>query len=538
MWWQESAIIPLWGFGLCGPEFADVDGDVAHDLEGYFYSLYNYRHIRDYGIMPGTYTIYVYMRGYVQQEFEMASVTLSGGKTYISNHMYRGAGINVTVYSMDSQMPPIFRPWIFPGEDITVTVKNKDTDVAMGDVKYWDDTAGAWKTPTQVDGQISVPPIPGWVPGWSKLKFNGSTALEENGPDPNKYAVSLYDPYDEKFNVPGGFLADPSMYRDADFKTVVALETGRYYFDVSTKGYIFKDADKFTVYAQKGYQADGPLKLIVGAHIDATVLFKKEGILDHAAYNITMIIHVFDEDGNEVASETVEVPESTESVNVQIWTLDAYPNYMGDWTIETETYVEYWGEWEDFKEWAWYGRPWWQPMGGLPPGLLMGKGMRVVAGEVRGATLFNHLGPYQQRMDVVVPNVQLGGEASVVYELDLMGYLHGQIAGYTWSNELRTISWAKVTVSGAAGDFTVYSFDGAYNMWAVPGDYELTIEEWPGGVGHKTASVSVKIPDGGQAAMNFVNLERSNIAIPEFPVALLPTLAALGTSLYLLRRRR
>lgn len=525
---QDSAWIPLWGFGLVAPDFVDVDGD--GDWELYLYSLYNYRHIRDYGMMPGTYKIYVYMRGYVQQEFEMASITLSGSPTYISNHMYRGAGINVTVYSMDSEMPPIFRDWIFPGEDITITVKNKDTNVSKGDVKYWDNTAGEWKTPTQVEGQISVPPIPGWVPGWSKLKFNGSTALEENGPDPNKYAVSLYDPYDEKYNVPGGFLADPSMYRDADFNTTVALESGRYYFAVSTKGYVFKDADKFTVYAQKGYQADGPLKLVIGAHLDVTVLFKKEGVFYHVPWNITMTIHVFNKDGTEVASETVEVPESTESQGVTIWGLDAYPNYDGEWTIETETYVKYWGEYMEIGPSAFYQ--------GLPPGLLMGKGMRVVAGEVRGATPFNHLGPYQQRLEVTVPNVQLGGEASVQYELDLMGYLYGQIAGYTWSNELRTISWADVAVSGAAGDFTVYSFDGAYEMFMVPGDYKLTIEEWPGGVGHKTASTTVTVPDGGAVGQNFLNLERSNIAIPEFPVALLPTLAALGASLYLLKRRK
>jgi hypothetical protein len=78
----SSIMIPLWGFGWSGFE------SPGNDMWSYF--LYKYRHIRDYGMMPGTYTVYVYMRGYVQQEFEMASITLSGDKTHISNHMYRG----------------------------------------------------------------------------------------------------------------------------------------------------------------------------------------------------------------------------------------------------------------------------------------------------------------------------------------------------------------------------------------------------------------------------------------------------------------
>ena len=102
--------------------------------------LYRYRHIRDYGIMPGTYTIRVYMRGYVQQEFEMVSISLSQSPAQISNHMYRGAGINMTLYSIDWEHPRVDRPWTFPGDDIRVHVYNEAGE-DMGLVRLWD---GRW----------------------------------------------------------------------------------------------------------------------------------------------------------------------------------------------------------------------------------------------------------------------------------------------------------------------------------------------------------------------------------------------------------
>ena len=102
--------------------------------------LYRYRHIRDYGMMPGTYTIRVYMRGYVQQEFEMATISLSQSPAMISNHMYRGAGINVTLYSIDWEHPRVDK-WtldIPPTEQVPIKVKVFDADGNfMGNVRYF-----------------------------------------------------------------------------------------------------------------------------------------------------------------------------------------------------------------------------------------------------------------------------------------------------------------------------------------------------------------------------------------------------------------
>jgi hypothetical protein len=500
-------------------------------------------------MMPGTYTVYVYMRGYVQQEFELGSITLSGAQTSISNHMYRGGGINITYYSLDSQMPPIFRPWL-DNNEIKGKVYNSDTDAYMGELRVW--TGSKWIWPRENSEYVTVP-YPGW-PYRHKLKFNGSVEIDRKGPVDVKNQCDLYDPYDERYDILAGFLFKPGTYRDSDFNTLLGLETGDYYFKVSLSGYVWKygGADgKWRVYVQKGHQADTAIKLIQGGYIQGTILFKKENIFDHAAWNLTLFVRVYDSEGVNVKTSRYRIPYCTEMFEFTISGLDGYPNYLDDYTVVVYNYVEYWGSYWNpwtgapniqFGRDAWYG---WgsnvpESRVGLPSGLLMGRDCTIVAGDLVCDAPYNHLGPYSQNVEVIAPNMQLGGgESSVVFELDLMGYLYGQLAAYTWSNELRTISWANVMLSGAAGDFEVHSFDGYYEMFAPPGsDYTLTVEEWPGDVGHMSQTTAVTVPDGGAVGQNFVNLERSDIAIPEFPVALLPTLAALGTSIYLLRRKK
>ena len=44
---------------------------------------------------------------------EFVSVTLSGNPTSVSDHVYRGAGFNVTVYSIDWERPRVSRNWVW-----------------------------------------------------------------------------------------------------------------------------------------------------------------------------------------------------------------------------------------------------------------------------------------------------------------------------------------------------------------------------------------------------------------------------------------
>ncbi|MEM3072540.1 MAG: hypothetical protein QW172_03700, partial [Candidatus Bathyarchaeia archaeon] len=78
------------------------------------------------------------------------------------------------------------------------------------------------------------------------------------------------------------------------------------------------------------------------------------------------------------------------------------------------------------------------------------------------------------------------------------------------------ISWASVMVSGEAGELTVYSFDGKYELYAPPGDYKMVVEVWPNEAGYHSQTISVTAPEGGIVSYNFLNMKCSGIAIPEY----------------------
>ncbi|WP_455367875.1 hypothetical protein, partial [[Eubacterium] cellulosolvens] len=94
------------------------------------------------------------------------------------------------------------------------------------------------------------------------------------------------------------------------------------------------------------------------------------------------------------------------------------------------------------------------------------------------------------------------------------------------------------SVSGAAGEFTSYSFDGQYEFFVPRGDYDMTIVVYDGDMGFTSQTVSITAPDGGATTYNFLNMERSNIPVPEFPVSLVVAFAAVAASLYVFRKAR
>ena len=68
----------------------------------------------NYGIPSGTYSPHVYVLGYIEQgTAEQVSVTLSGNPTSISDHLFRGTGLNLTVYSIDWERPRVSRNWVW-----------------------------------------------------------------------------------------------------------------------------------------------------------------------------------------------------------------------------------------------------------------------------------------------------------------------------------------------------------------------------------------------------------------------------------------
>jgi len=615
--------ITLNGFGMTGPVYV---GDTPSQLSGGYvqgvppgmkFSLYRYRHMRDYGIMPGTYTIRVYMRGYIQQDFEAATISLSSSPAIISNHMSRGAGINVTLYSIDWQNPQVEKPWIFggnPGDDVRVYIYNKDTTANMGYIRYYDRTTNAWAPVTQRLGSTTIPDM-NWGPDRTKLKYNGSWTLERYGPDAegflkgdywtsvalsvgtgNSFVAGLDGTLGKTDAQTGiwlefgwdsyGFLANPNSYRTKDLKTRVALDIGTYELKAYTLGYV--QPKPITVYVARGVQTDTKINIAIGVNITVSVIFKKEGIFTALPYDSSVRIRIFDDTGNLVAAWDSSlydrlsfyngiinkggvayggygtgpnaVPPSFEARNWVLqgttklevllagnyyyneinqpsgfvpredrmgllYGIDGWPNYKGNLHAEVDVVnLHYSGK--SFP---------------APPGLLLGESYHMingVEGSYNGIWKRNHLGPWDQKMVVTVSKVQLGAEASVVFELDQRGLVSGQIAAFASSDELRPVSWATITASSANETFTAYSWDGYYDMYLPAGLYKFAVYEWsPYNEGHQTKSTTMTVSTGQTLNGYSFYLERSKIPVPEF-LPIITLVAALGTSMYVLRRTR
>jgi hypothetical protein len=199
-----------------------------------------------------------------------------------------------------------------------------------------------------------------------------------------------------------------------------------------------------------------------------------------------------------------------------------------------------------------------------PPvsGLLMGESYHIIPGTTavsgisltedmalnsggRGHSLAaNHLGPYSQRGTWAIAGTHDSGEASAIFEVDLNGFINGNVLAFTWSNEFRPLSWGSISVTGAglpSSGLTFYTFDGNYGFYLpTPGvsgttTYTFTMNA-PGYAPYSwTTAVSV----GSTASGQNIYLEQSNIPVPEFNGSLaVIAFAALAASLYLLRRRR
>jgi len=195
------------------------------------------------------------------------------------------------------------------------------------------------------------------------------------------------------------------------------------------------------------------------------------------------------------------------------------------------------------------------------PGLLMGESYHIIPGTtatsgisltedmalgpsgVGHSMAANHLGPYSQRGTWAIAGTHNSGEASAIFEVDLNGFINGNVLAFTWSNEFRPLSWGTISVTGAglpSSGLTFYTYDGNYELYLpTPGvsgttTYTFTLNA-PGYAPYSwTTAVSV----GSTASGQNIYLEQSNIPVPEFGSIAVIAFAALAASLYVLRRRR
>jgi len=298
----------------------------------------------NYGIPSGTYTPYTFALGYLPQgPLEQVSVTLSGTVTSISDHMIRGAGFNVTLYSIDWERPTVNRPWEFGipvgiskgnfpnwgafhqrvGAEIDVGIyQNGSLEGYMGDMFGYQNgqlpstittfslfqsaiennvtaTGGGWD-PLNSLGQVFPQDAnssyfgqelkrPGFLGGYSSGRYVFSRQV-------HLWLDSLW------VVSPGGTPTNPfNQYLFPNiYQTIpTAFAPGQYDLRGYTYGYI-QDQD-FSAYAEPTQTADIRLNLVIGVNVTIDILFKKEHVITPTDMNMSGRVRLFDDQGNLVA---------------------------------------------------------------------------------------------------------------------------------------------------------------------------------------------------------------------------------------------
>jgi len=216
-------------------------------------------------------------------------------------------------------------------------------------------------------------------------------------------------------------------------------------------------------------------------------------------------------------------------------------DYTGGWTAEVDFVPLYMNNTAGVGEY-------------YPPvtGLLMGESYHIIPGTtatsgisytedgalsiLKSSMAPNHLGPYSQEGTWQIAGTHNSGEASAIFEVDLNGFISGDVFAMNYLNEWRTTSWYGVTAAAASGtgSWNFYTYDGMYQAFLPPGSYSFTIA----GPGVASQTLALVVSAGESSSAANVYLQQSQVPVPEFSGLAIVAFAALAASVYLLRRRR
>lgn len=611
---KSDTSILLNGLGMAGDPLNISPFDPRASIK---YSLARYRGTYDYGLPTDTYTVRVYMRGYIQalapastfDELDQPlTVSLSVGTCLIapSMHMWRGGSINVTVTSTDWERPAVERNWLWNDTSLNVLVYDISSQNFIDVINFWNANQHQWMTPRQ-DSYSMTLPWSGWLTSYglssSYLMTNGSVLVDRLGPDlPN---VASLDPANSRTtfdflqeNAHEGFLFNFTSYRLPTFRSNLAIYPGTYALNGWTYGYVQDNVvtlgdlgnDRVAV-PWLGHMADINLKLIIGANLTLTILFKTEHLITGTADNMSLRIRVFDDQDRLVAATTLftsdygilqpsanvgyctnvrrilnppsanvgyctdgkttgrivsqALPAGTtlltykdlaglfsydepSSATLRLRSTTLFPSDHGIWGSGPFD-GSYEGSWTVMVDFV----NWYRPTQAYPPA------PALLQGESPYFFPYNHLGPYEQNGFLLVNNAPLSGEASTEFEVDRRAYMQGIILGMNWDDETRTISWTTVEFVGNTGyQYYWYSWDGWFDGYLNPGSYQVTITEWNQTEGHEQTKFTINLSPGEQnSALNFI-LNETQIPIPELATVPLTIITILAASQLLLLKRR
>ena len=327
----------------------------------------------NYGIPSGTYTPMVFALGYVQQNPpDQVSVTLSGTPTSISDHLIRGIGFNVTLYSIDWERPTVNRAWVwgnrvgiskssfpnlasygtnacfgtgcptsfkpFPnapvGAEIDVGIYSNGTlegymsdesSSQNGQLPSTITTLSLFQN--QIENNVTAT-----GGGWDPINSLGQVFPQDS--NSSYFGQELKRPgfvggygsgrfvfnrenrlWTDSLFVPspGGTPLNPfnpPLYPNLYQTIPTAFTPGQYDLRGFTYGYI-QDQD-FSVSAGLTQTADVRINLVIGVNVTLDILFKKEHVITPTDANMSGRVRLFDDSGNLVAewisSEGVYTP--------------------------------------------------------------------------------------------------------------------------------------------------------------------------------------------------------------------------------------
>ncbi len=570
---SNQASILLNGFGMAGPILAP---DPRASIR---YSLARYRGIYDYGLPTDTYTIRVFMRGYIQalppaggfKDLDQPlTVTLSIGTTVAgaSTHMYRGGEINTTVLSVDWERPAVARNWVWNGTSVSALVYDVSSRNFVDVIYFWNSKLNQWMIPQQ-NSKFNKLSWLGWQTtfgsGASQLVTNGSALVDRFGPDIPSFK-SVDQAQDEATTIfleqilHVGFLWSSSSYRTSSFRSALAIYPGVYALNAWTYGYVQDNVaslgdlgNVLVAVSWLGSEANAPIQLIIGVNLTIRMVFKTENLFSGIPFNSSVRIRVFDEGDTLIAAATIfsdagtvfpasnagfladgrkllQRPVPAGTISLQYTDLAGLFDYVepnsgatslgGSAGVRTATlFSADHGIWGSSDHPGAYGGAW-TVMVDFVNWSRLTSNYPPVPGLLQGESPYfypyNHLGPYQQRGLTKILNAPQGGEASAEFELDLRGHVSGLVLGMNWDRNTRTPSWTSITFQNDAETIYWYTWDGWFDGYLDAGNYQTTITEWTNvNEGHVSRFLTLTVSQGQAGSVTNVILDESGIPIPE-----------------------
>jgi hypothetical protein len=535
---------------------------------------------KDYGLVPGTYSTKMYMadmgdptgfyygfggiigRGwFTMRETPLATIALCNSPSAYSFRT-RVTIIDLTIRSVDFQVPAMAQPWRFNGAEIQVDILDqKGAVVTTINPQEWglfQDSGAAAFTPYRIDANTL------------RIRFTGRDS---------DLTWSFYNL---------GYPLEVELL-SGDYPT--ALGEGTYNFKISTVGYVPRRA--YPVSILPGTIGDIQADMIIGGMF--RVFFNFHSQLVDVRYLGPIRVEVFDSTGALVGAEVygrtgyAAYNAATDFkfapgaagpfVGERAWMARRfYPAAVAPtwrWWPRNVARDNFYnipagstGEMDVFGFYEYRGGACTRNEGGLwanaydatdnTPQLDIGiKGSMDISG-VKGGGAYTvkvwAFDPFMMRSyyHTTVSNVQVAwggsllGGTDVYVSLNTLGRLSGYVSWTDMFGNMRMNPWAKVSTpqgfAYAAGLLTtppVPTFIGSsqYNLWLPPGTYTVTITPSQGLKSFATASYAAAVSDG--ALINVpVDLAPTGVPIPEFTATPIVLLTALAASLFILRRRR